>query len=237
MKTQLALLGCLALAWNVANAGVNCAKAPFGESLAQFGRDEFRLGMLAATRDDLHRSAPPPALLRQIERAMRGACRAKFYGDNLARYSRLGVSPHALKTRSVGSLAALTVDWRGRNRRGALGRAPLSRASRGPASTARGMAAGGRRFAPPPAGKPLVAVTTSFPACPRKVDFQSLLSVALIDKSEWASAEAKGRRHGCIELRAGERVYPLRRERWTGLIKVRPAGRARTYWTDAVAVK
>jgi len=236
MKTQIALLGCLALAWNVANASVDCAKAPFGERLAQFGRDEFRLGVLAATRAGVHRSAPP-ALLRRVDRAMRAACLAKFYGDNVPRYSRLGVSPHALKTRSVGSLAALTVDWTGRYRRGAGGRAPVSRTSSEPASTARAMAGGGMRPRPSPAGKPLVPVTTSFPACPRKVDFQSLLSVALIDKSEWASAEAKGRRHGCIELRAGERVYPLRRERWSGLIEVRPAGRARTYWTDAVAVK
>jgi hypothetical protein len=236
MKTQIAVLGCLALAWNVANASVDCAKAPFGESLAQFGRDEFRLGMLAATHAEDHRPAPP-ALLRRIDRSMRAACLAKFYGDNLPRYSKLGLSPDVLKTRSVGSIAALTVDWNGRYRHGLGGTAPVSRASSGPASTARPMAPGGMRSSPPPAGKPLVPVTTDFPACPRKVDFQSLLSVALIDKSGWARAEAKGRGHGCIELRAGERVYPLRRERWTGLIQVRPAGRTRAYWTDAVAVK
>ena len=237
MKTQLALLGCLALAWNVANAGVNCAKAPFGESLAQFGRDEFRLGMLAATRDDLHRSAPPPALLRQIERAMRGACLAKFHGHNLTRYSRLGLSPRSLKTRSIGSIAALTVNWNGSHPRGSGRIAPASSASGESPSAARRTVSGAVRHAPPPANGPSVAVTSSFPACPRRVDFERLLSAALIVKSDWSKAEAKGKRHGCIELRAGERVYRLRTDTWSGLTEVRPAGRTRAYWTDTVAVK
>lgn len=79
MKTQIALLGCLVLAWNVASAHVSCAKAPYGESVAQFGRDEFRLGLIAAGHAADH-SSVPPAMARAIDRAMRAACLAKFHG-------------------------------------------------------------------------------------------------------------------------------------------------------------
>ncbi len=236
MKTRTALLGCFVLAWSVANAQVNCAHAPYGESVAQFGRDEFRLGMIAAAHAADPRSVPQ-ATVRAIDRAMRGACRAKFHGRDLARYSKLGLSPRSLKTRSIGSIAALTVNWNGSYPHGSGRIAPASSTSGGSPAAARRTASGGVRRAPPPASGPSVAVTSSFPACPRRVDFETLLSAALIDKSDWSRAEAKGRRHGCIELRAGERVYRLRSDTWAGLTQVRPAGRVRTYWTDIVAVK
>ena len=236
MKTRITFLGCLVLAWSVASAHVNCAQAPYGESVAQFGRDEFRLGMIAAAHAGDRRSVPQ-AMAREIDRAMRGACLAKFHGHNLTRYSRLGLSPRSLKTRSIGSIAALTVNWNGSHPRGSGRIAPASSASGESPSAARRTVSGAVRHAPPPANGPSVAVTSSFPACPRRVDFETLLSAALIDKSDWSRAEAKGRRHGCIELRAGERVYRLRSDTWAGLTQVRPAGRARTYWTDIVAVK
>lgn len=236
MKTRTALLGCFVLAWSVANAQVNCAHAPYGESVAQFGRDEFRLGMIAAAHAGDRRSVPQ-AMAREIDRAMRGACLAKFHGHNLTRYSKLGLSPRSLKTRSIGSIAALTVNWNGSHPRGSGRIAPASSASGESPSAARRTVSGAVRHAPPPANGPSVAVTSSFPACPRRVDFERLLSAALIDKSDWSKAEAKGKRHGCIELRAGERVYRLRADTWSGLTQVRPAGRTRAYWTDTVAVK
>lgn len=236
MKTRFALLGCLVLTWSVASAHVNCAQAPYGQSVAQFGRDEFRLGMIAAAHAGDHRSVPQ-AMVREIDRAMRGACLAKFRGRGLARYSKLGLSPGSLKTRSIGSIAALTVNWNGPYPHGSGRISPASSTSGGSPAAARRKASGGVRRAPPPANGPSVAVTSSFPACPRRVDFETLLSAALIDKSDWSKAEAKGKRHGCIELRAGERVYRVRSDTWTGLTQVRPARRARTYWTDTVAVK
>jgi hypothetical protein len=236
MKTQLALLGCLVFAWNIASAQVNCAQAPYGESIAQFGRDEFHLGMMAAAHHD-DRPSIRPALLRKLERAMRAACRAKFHGRDLARYAKLGFSPHSLATRSVGAIAALTVQWNSPSGPGSDRIAPPPRLSGRLPATARGTASGSLRHPPPSANGQSVAVKSSFPACPRRVDIQALLTAALIDKSDWTKAEAKGRRHGCIELGAGERVYRLRSEAWSGLIEVRPQGRTRTYWTDAVAVK
>jgi hypothetical protein len=236
MKTRIALLGCLVLAWNVASAHVNCAKAPYGESIVQFGRDEFRLGMIAAAHND-DRPSVPQAMRRALERAMRAACRAKFHGRNLARYSKLGLSPRSLQTRSVGSIAAVTVRWSSPYHRRSDRIAPVSSVSARSPPAGRRSPSGGVPHARSPADNHSVAVTSSFPACPRRVDIQTLLSAALIDKSDWPQAEANGRRHGCIVLDAGERVYPLRRETWTGLIQVRPKGHTRTYWTDTAAVR
>ncbi len=235
MKRRIALLGCLMLAWNVASAHVSCTRPPYGESVARFGRDEFRLGMLAARHSADHASLPR-TMAQQVDRAMRAACRAKFHGRDLARYSRLGLSPRSLRTRSVGSIAALTVPW-SRPRRPGSGAIAQSSATGGPPAGERRPTSSGVRPAPAPADNPSVAVTSNFPACPRRIDFQALLSAALIDKSDWAKAQARGRKHGCIVLRAGEQVHPLRRETWTGMIQVRPDGQTRTYWTDTVAVK
>ena len=235
MKTQIALLGCLVLAWGVARANVNCARAPYGESVAQFGRDEFRLGMIAATHND-DRPSVPQAMVREIDRAMRAACLAKFHDHNLARYSRLGLSPDSLKTRSIGSIAALTIGWSRPYRRGSGG-IPPARSPSGGSPAGQRTASGEARHALPPADNRSVAVASNFPACPRRVDIQTLLSAVLIDKADWPRAEAEGRRHGCIVLRAGERVHPLRSETWSGLIQVRPDGHTRSYWTDTVAVK
>ena len=110
MKTQVALLGCLILAGNVAIANVNCAKAPFGESVAQYGRDEFQLGVLSMAHYENSPSAPQ-AMRQKIGKAMRAACLAKFYGENLPQYARLGLAPHGLASESVGSIAAAALHW------------------------------------------------------------------------------------------------------------------------------
>lgn len=236
MKTRIALLGCLVLACNVASAHVDCAKAPYGESVAQYGRDEFQLGIIAVTHDDNNPSVPQ-AMIREIDGAMRAACLAKFYGRNRPRYAKLGLPPHLLKTQSIGSIAALAVDWH-RPYRHSSGRVAPATGAPGSSATAgqRAQARDSRRAASA-ADREYLTVTSNFPACPRKTDLQALLSAALIDESEWPRAEAKGRKYGCIELHAGDHVYPLRRDRWTGLIQVRPDGRARTYWTDTLVVK
>lgn len=236
MKTQIALLGCLLLAWSVASANVDCAHAPYGESVVQFGRDEFRLGMIAAAHTGDH-PAVRQAMARRVKRAMRAACRAKFHGDDLARYAGLGLSPHSLKTQSVGAIAALTVTWSRPADRGSAPIPPASSASGGSPTTARRTALRSVRRVPSAVERRSVAVTSSFPACPRRVDLQALLSAALIDRSDWPQAEAKGRRHGCIVLRAGERVHPLRSETWSGVIQVQPDGHAKTYWTATAAVR
>ncbi|MHB1871503.1 MAG: hypothetical protein ACYCT1_11710 [Steroidobacteraceae bacterium] len=236
MKIQIALLGCLLLAWRVASANVNCAQAPYGESVVQFGRDEFRLGMIAAAHNDAHRSVRQ-AVARRVNRAMRAACRAKFHDYNLARYAGLGLTPHSLKTQSVGAIAALTVTWSRPSHRGSGRIAPASSGFGGSPATGRRTALRGVRHVPSAVDHRSVVVTSNFPACPRRVDFQTLLSAALIDRSDWPKAQAKGRRHGCIVLRAGERVHPLRSETWSGLIQVRPDGHTKTYWTATVTVK
>lgn len=74
------------------------------------------------------------------------------------------------------------------------------------------------------------------PACPSKTDIKMLLSTGS-DKAEWPKAEAIGERDGCLELHAGEHVYPVGSDMWSALIQVRPEGHARIYWTDMLDVK
>jgi hypothetical protein len=228
MKTLLAWLGCLLLAGQIAGAQVNCATAPYGESISRYGRDEFDLGIIAVKHNDNHR-ALPRALIREIHRQMRAACRAKFESRDLARYARLGLGRSALRTESVGAIAALAIDWqppyRQRTRLAAAAPPTPLRSARAP------------RHARRAASADLTTVTATFPACPRKSDIMRLLSAALIDKADWPHALARGKRRGCIELYAGERLHVLRQDVWTDLAHVRPERHARTYWTDLLALK
>ena len=236
MKTQIALLGCLILAGNVAVANVDCAKAPFGESVAQYGRDEFQLGMLSM-RHRANGPSVPRAMSRKIDKAMRAACLAKFYGENVPRYARLGLPPRRLASESVGSIAAAAITW---NRPQHPGSATVARPS-GTASisppTQRPTASETTRGPPSRAHIHYLKVTSNFPACPRKVDLKRILTAALIDKAAWPQAEASGKRHGCIELHAGERVDRVRTDGWGGVTLVRPEGHTRVYWTDTMVVR
>lgn len=236
MKTQIALLGCLMLAWNVAMANVNCAKAPYGESVAQYGRDEFRLGIMSMTHSDNHPSEPR-AMRRKIDKEMRGACLAKFYGENLPRYAKLGLPPHVLAIESVGSIAAVAINWDGRDHRGRGAVQPPSSTASVSVPNRRPPASGQTHASPSPAHIHYMKVTSNFPACPRMVDLERLLSAALIDNAAWPQAEEAGKRHGCIELHAGDRVYRVRTNAWRGASQVRPEGQTKTYWTDATVIR
>lgn len=236
MKQQIALLGCLILAGHAAIAGVDCAKAPFGESVAQYGRDEFQLGMIS-TEHNANDPSMLRATLQRIERQMRAACLAKFDGEGLPRYAKLGLTPQRLAAESVGSIAAIALDWRRPQHRGSGAAAPHSSITSVSAS-AHMPAASPKPHGPPSlAPIPYMKVRANFPACPRKVDLKRILSAALIDPAAWPQAEAAGKAHGCIELRAGERVSRVRTDGWGGVTQVRPAGHARTYWTDTMVVQ
>lgn len=236
MKMQIVVLGCLMLAWNVAIANVDCAKAPYGESVAQYGRDEFQLGIISMTHNDSHRSVPR-AVLQRIEKEMRAACLAKFYGENLPRYAKVGLPRHMLATESVGSIAAAVIKW---NRPNDLGSgtvpAPSSTVSVS-VPTKRPTVSANTHDSSSLTDIHYMKVTSNFPACPRQVDLKRLLTAALVDNAAWPQAEAAGKRHGCIELYAGDRVDRVRSDRWSGVIQVRPQGRTRTYWTDAAVVR
>ena len=223
------------LAGNIAMANVDCAKAPYGESVDRYGRDEFQLGVMSMTRNANVASAPR-AMSRKIDREMRAACRAKFYGEDLSRYTGLGLPPKRLAAASVGEIAAVAVGWNEPSRQ--ISSAVASRSSRVPVPPSALRPAAAATHAPSSAA-PLhsMRVTSSFPACPRRVDLKRLLSAALIDHAAWPEAEAAGKRHGCIELHAGERVYRLRSDSWSGVTRVRPQGRTGAYWTDTMAVK
>jgi hypothetical protein len=236
MKMRIALLGCLVLAWHTAMANVDCAKAPYGESIAQYGRDEFQLGIIAVAHAG-HAASRPRALFRKADKAMRAACLAKFHGLHRSRYARLGVPPHALATESVGSIAAVTLAGT-RPNPPETGTAALSSATASLAEPAKRPAVSGEAPASSPRTPIRYAqVTSNFPACPRRVDLKRFLVAALIDKAAWPRAEATGKRHGCIELHAGERVDRVRTDRWSGVAQVRPEGRAGTYWTDAIVIR
>ena len=225
MATRIALLGCLMLAWNVAIANVDCATAPYGESVGRYGRDEFQLGVLSMTHSASHPGAPQ-ATIRKIAREMRAACLAKFYGENLPRYARLSLPAQKLATDSVGSIAAVALHWGEPSHRSSVTVSPVSGTARSSVPVER-----------PTATVHYMRMTSDFSACPRRVDLKRLLAAALIDKAEWPQAAAAGRRHGCIELHAGDRVERVRSDRWGGVIQVRPAGRTGTYWTDSMAVR
>ena len=236
MKQQIALLGCLILAGNVAIAGVDCTKAPFGESVAQYGRDEFQLGMIS-----LAHNANDPSVLRammhRIDREMRAACLAKFDGEELPRYAKLGLPPQRLATESVGSIAAVALDWRRPHHRGSGTVAPHS-SSTSVSASANMPAASAKPHGPPSlAHIHYMKVTANFPACPREVDLKRILTAALIDNAAWPQTEAAGKKHGCIELHAGERVSRVRTDGWGGVTQVRPEGRTRAYWTDTMVVR
>lgn len=236
MKTRIALLGCLVLACNVAVANVDCAGAPYGESVAQYGRDEFQLGLIAMAHDD-HPPSVPRALFRKVDKEMRAACLAKFYGVHRSRYARLGLPPHGLATESVGSIAAVTLRWSRPSPRGG-GTAPLSSATASiPVPAKRPAASGETPDSSSSAPVHYTKVKSNFPACPRRVDLKRILVAALIDNAAWPQAEAAGKRHGCIELHAGDRVDRVRTDRWSGVTQVRPEGQTRIFWTDSVAVK
>jgi hypothetical protein len=236
MKQQIALLGCLILAGNVAMAGVDCAQAPFGESVAQYGRDAFQLGMISVAHTANDPSARR-ATMHRIDRQMRAACLAKFDGEDLPRYAKLGLPPRRLATESVGSIAAVALKWRRPHPRGSDAAAAhsiitsVSASPDVPATSAK------------PHGPPARAlihsmkVTSNFPACPRKVDLRRILTAALIDTAAWPEAEAAGKAHGCIELHTGERVSRVRTDEWGGVTEVRPAGHTRAYWTDTMVLK
>lgn len=236
MKTRIALLGCLVLVWNTAIAKVECAKAPYGESVAQYGRDEFQLGVMSKTHNDRHASGQE-AMMKKIDREMRAACLAKFYGKNVSRYTKLGMPPHALASKSVGSIAAVAMNWSTSHRRSSGAVVPPSRTGSVSPTVKPAIASNGAHNTPSGAHRHYMKVTSNFPACPRKVDLKRLLAVALIDKTGWRAAEAASKRHGCVELHAGEHVYRLKTDLWDGVIEVRPQGRTRTYWTDAMVVK
>lgn len=235
MKTWVGLLACLMLAGNVAMANVDCAKAPYGESVGRYGRDEFQLGVMSMTHNPNPASAPR-ALDRKIDQEMRAACLAKFRGEDLPRYAGLGLPPERLAAASVGEIAAVAIGWSSPRHQVSRTLAPHSSIAAAPAAALRSAAAA--THAPSPA-TPLhsMKVTSSFPACPRQVDLKRLLSAALIDNAAWPEAEAAGKRHGCIELHAGERVYRLRSDSWSGVTQVQPQGQTGAYWTDAMAVK
>lgn len=236
MKMQIAALGCLMLAWNVAIANVDCAKAPYGESVAQYGRDEFQLGIISVTHNDDHPSVPR-VVLQRIEKEMRAACLAKFYGRDLPRYAKAGVRRHMLETESVGSIAAAVIKW---TRPNDLGRGAVPAPSRTvsfSAPTKRPRVSGNTHNSSSLTDIHYVKVTSDFPACPRRVDLKRLLTAALVDNAAWPQAEAAGKRHGCIELYAGDRVNRVRSDRWSGVIQVRPQGQTRTYWTDAAVIR
>lgn len=235
MKTRIALLGCLMLAGNVAIANVDCASAPYGESVGRYGRDEFQLGVMSM----MHNASPasaPRAMNRKIGQEMHAACLAKFYGENLPRYAGLGLPPERLATASVGEIAAVAIGWNApRPRVGSTVASPSSTVSV-PAPAGR-PAAAATHTPSPAAALHSMKVTSSFPACPRQVDLKRLLSAALIDNAAWPDAEAAGKRHGCIELHTGERVYRVQSDSWSGVTRVRPQGQTSAYWTDAMAVK
>jgi hypothetical protein len=236
MKTRIALLGCLVLGWHIAMANVDCARAPYGESIAQYGRDEFQLGIIARAHAG-HPASRPRALFRKADKAMRAACLAKFYGLHRSRYARLGVSPQGLASESVGSIAAVTLTG-ARPHPPEAGTPRLSSATASlPEPAKRPAASGEAPAASPRAPLRYARVTSNFPACPRRVDLKRFLVAALINKAAWPQAEATGKRHGCIELHAGDRVDRVRTDRWNGVAKVRPEGRAGTYWTDAIVIR
>lgn len=239
MKARIALLGCLMLAWNVAMANVDCAKPPYGESVGRYGRDEFQLGILAMTHSAGHPAAPR-AMIRKIDGELRAACRAKFYGENLPRYARLALPPQRLATDSVGSIAAVALHWQEPPHRSSGAVSPVPGAARAPAPAVSPVPGAAR--APAPAERPIAPVhymrmTSDFSACPRRVDLKRLLAAALIDKQAWPQAAAAAKRHGCIELHAGDRVERISSDGWGGVIQVRPAGHARAYWTDSLVVR
>ena len=236
MKQQIALLGCLILAGNVAIANVDCARAPFGESVSQYGRDEFHLGMLSMAHIH-HDPSVPRATMHQIDREMRAACRAKFYGEELPRYAKLGFTPHRLSTESVGAIAAVALNWSGPEHR-AGGAVPRT-ASVANVSASKNLRTASRKPHSPPALRHIhyASVTSNFPACPRRVDLKRILTAALINNAAWPQAEAAGKKHGCIELHAGERVARIRTDGWSGVTEVRPAGDTKAYWTDSMVVK
>lgn len=236
MKRQIALLGCVILAGNVAIANVDCAKAPYGESVARYGRDEFQLGMIAKMHSGSGTTVAR-TMIRRVDKAMRAACRAKFQGRNLHRYVKLGLPPRMLAAISVGSIAAVVLNWKRQPRpEGGAASRPLRTAGASvPANRPR---TSGSTVAPSVvAHANVVKITSNFPACPRRTDLKRLLTAALINKSGWSQAKAIGKRHGCIELHAGERVDRLRSDQWGGVTQVRREGHTRTYWTDSMAVR
>lgn len=236
MKPQIALLGCLMLVSHGAMANIDCARAPYGESISRYGRDEFQLGVLAVKRDGGKPSIPQDTMHR-IEKEMSAACLAKIYGENLPRYVRLGLSPHALASESVGTIAAVALAWSGPQPGTNPGVAPQPAVS-GAAPPMKPPAASGEPGDASPATQMhYVRVTSNFAACPRKVDLERLLSAALIDSAEWPQAEAAGKRHGCIQLHAGDRVDRLATDRWGGMTQVRPEGQTAAYWTDTMVVR
>ena len=236
MKQQIALLACFILVGNVALANVDCARAPFGESVAQYGRDEFHLGMLSMAHDN-NDSSVPRSTLQKVDGEMSAACLAKFYGKNLPRYAKLGLTPLRLATESVGSIAADALNW-SRPDHGSHGSAPPPSSGTDVAASNNLPAASGKFRRPPSlVHVHYVMVTSNFPACPRRVDLKRILSAALINAATWPQAEAAGKEHGCIELHAGERVSRIRTDGWSGVTEVQPAGHTRTYWTDSMVVK
>lgn len=225
MKTQVALFGCLMLACNVAIANVDCDRAPYGESVGRYGRDEFQLGILSVMHNGSHPGAPR-AMIQKIDEEMRAACLAKFKGENLPRYARLALPPQGLATETVGSIAAAALHWNEPPQRGSASVPAVSGTARVPVAV--------ERAAPP---VHYMRMTSDFSACPRRVDLKRLLAAALIGNASWPEAEAVGKRHGCIELHAGDRVERVGSDRWAGVIRVRPAGRTAAYWTDAMVVR
>jgi hypothetical protein len=233
MKTRIALLWCLMLAGNVAianananpNANIDCARAPYGESVGRYGRDEFRLGVLSVMHDGGHPAAPR-ALMRKIDEEMRAACLAKFHGENLPRYAGLALPPPRLAGASIGSIAAAALHWT---------EPPHPSSGTVPAVPSVAPAAVAAVRPAPPVH--YMRMTSDFSACPRRVDLKRLLAAALIDKSQWPGAEAAAKRHGCIELHAGDRVERVSTDRWAGVIEVRSAGHPGTYWTDSMVVR
>jgi hypothetical protein len=241
MKSRIALLGCLTLAGNVAMANVDCAKAPYGESVGRFGRDEFQLGAMSVAHNANSMSAPG-SVSSEIDRQMRAACLAKYYGKHLPRYTRLGLAPGTLAAESVGEIAAVAIGWNAPRRQvgdtvASSSGTVSSGAVRAVAPATRPRAVAAAQVPSSAAPLPVMKVASSFPACPRQVDLRRLLSAALIDNAAWPEAEAAGKRHGCIELHAGEPVYRVAINSWSGVARVRPVGLKGTYWTDAMAVK
>lgn len=235
MKTQIALLGCLVLAWNVAIANVDCARAPYGESVGRYGRDEFQLGILSMMHSASHPAVPRAT--RTIDKEMRAACLAKFYGESLPRYAKLGLPPQRLATESVGSIAAVAMHWNEPPHRSSGTVSPPSGMARVSVPAGQPTASAETHDSSSLAHVHYMRVTASFSACPRKVDLKRLLVAALIDNAAWPQAEAAGRRHGCIELHAGDRVDRVSRDSWGGMVRVRPEGLTMTYWTDAMVVR
>lgn len=171
----------------------------------------------------LKRYSPAMTLVQaraEMRKILVKACEAKYHGNARADFYSVGITDHDFDTKLVSTIAMQYVVMV--TARSAKGRAEQSEID--------------ARAHSPPSNSDYMTVTSNIPACPSKADIKALLSAAT-DKAAWPKAETIGIEDGCIEIQAGDLVYPVGSDMWAALIQVRPKGHARAYWTDMLVVK